>query len=178
MEMELRPSRGGFLRPFGCGWFIREYLLGNGPEGSPRIDPERGAPQADINYEYKEALARATARERAERIISKQVIRGVDVTEAFAEEIYQKQLRKVSRKFTHMRYHSFLMYFGVLKRLGWVEPTERTEPSAFQDNYPLAPERVCYRLTKEGMEAGDKVWANPLFTLYPEIGPSHLKKSC
>jgi len=22
--MQLRPSRGGFLRPFGCGWFIRE----------------------------------------------------------------------------------------------------------------------------------------------------------
>lgn len=177
MEMELRPSRGGFLRPFGCGWFIREYLLGNGPEGSPRIDRECGAPQADINYEYKEALARATARERAERIISKQVVRGVDVTEEYAEEIYQKQLRKVSRKFTHMRYHSFLMYFGVLKRLGWVEATERMEPSAIQDNYPDAPERTYYRLTREGISANDRSWANPLFTLYPEIGPNHLKNN-
>ena len=68
--MELRPSRGGFLRPFGCGWFIREFLLGNGPVGSKKIDPLRGAVQADINYEYKEALARATAQDHAERIIS------------------------------------------------------------------------------------------------------------
>jgi hypothetical protein len=37
----LKPKRGGFLRPFGCGWFIREYLLGNGPYGSPKIDPNR-----------------------------------------------------------------------------------------------------------------------------------------
>ncbi len=176
MVMELRPKSGGFLRPFGCGWFIREFLLGNGPEGAPRIDPERGAPQADINYEYKEALARATARERAERIISKQVVRGVDITEEFAEEIYQKQLKKVSRKFTHMRYHSFLMYFGILKRLGWVEATERTEPSAIQDHYLGAPERVYFRLTTEGRTAAEQQWSNPLFTLYPEVGPSHGKK--
>lgn len=177
MEMELRPSRGGFLRPFGCGWFIREYLQGNGPEGSPRIDPEKGAPQADINYEYKEALAKATARERAERVISKQVVRGVDITEEYAEEIYQKQLKKVSRKFTHMRYHSFLMYFGVLKRLGWVELTKETEPSAYQEKYSLGPDRVYYRLTASGCAASDQSWSNPLFTLYPEIGPSHIKRS-
>ena len=42
----LKPARGGFLRPFGCGWFIREYLLGRGPGGSRVIEPERGAPQA------------------------------------------------------------------------------------------------------------------------------------
>ena len=62
MALDIRPTRGGFLRPFGCGWFIREFLMGNGPEGSRVIDPEQGAAQADINYEYKEALARATAR--------------------------------------------------------------------------------------------------------------------
>ncbi|MEN8614781.1 hypothetical protein ABFB09_05820 [Dehalogenimonas sp. THU2] len=176
MVMELRPKSGGFIRPFGCGWFIREFLLGNGPEGAPRIDPERGAPQADINYEYKEALARATARDRAERIISKQVVRGVDVTEEFAEQIYQKQLKKVSRKFTHMRYHSFLMYFGVLKRLGWVEVTGQNEMSSMQDKFPPAPERTYYHLTKKGIEAGDQYWSNPLFTLYPEIGPNHIRK--
>jgi hypothetical protein len=27
-----------------------------------------------------------------------------------------------------------------------------------------------------GIEAGEELWANPLFTLYPEIGPSHMKK--
>src|SRR4030042_1683435 len=121
MVIRLMPTRGGFLRPFACGWFIREYLLGNGPEGSTNIDPKRGAPQADINFEYKEALARATARERAERIISNMVVKGADVTEEEAEKIYQRELKRVSRKFTHLRYHSFLMYFGVLKRLGWVE---------------------------------------------------------
>ena len=67
--MVLRPRRGGFSRPFGCGWFIREFLLGNGPEGSKVIDPNVGAAQSDINYKYKEALARATARDRSEVII-------------------------------------------------------------------------------------------------------------
>ncbi len=177
MVIQLRPDRGGFLRPFGAGWFIREYLLGNGPEGSTRIAPERGAPQADINFEYKEALARATAREHAEKIISRMVVSGADVTEEQAERIYQRELKKVSRKFTHMRYHSFLMYFGVLKRLEWVEVTRETEPSAIQDNYPPAPQRTYYRLTKKGIEAGDDLWSNPLFTLYPEVGPSHMKRS-
>lgn len=176
MVIRLMPTRGGFLRPFGCGWFIREYLLGNGPEDSTKIDPRRGAPQADINFEYKEALARATARERAERIISNMVVKHADVTEAEAEKIYQHELKRVSRKFTHMRYHSFLMYFGVLKRLGWVEVTDKTEPSTIQDNYPAAPERTYYRLTKVGIQAGEHLWSNPLFTLYPEIGPSHMKK--
>ena len=175
--MDLRPTRGGFLRPFGCGWFIREFLLGKGPEGSRAIDPEQGAPQADINFEYKEALARATARERAERIISRMVVGGADVTEENAERIYERELKRVSRKFTHMRYHSFLMYFGVLRRLGWVEVTGQTETSSIQENYPPAHERTYYRLTKKGVEAGDESWSNPLFALYPEVGPSHMKRS-
>ena len=172
----LSPIRGGFMRPFGCGWFIREFLLGKGPEGSKAINPDRGAPQADINYEYKEALARATAREHAERVISRMIVSGVDVTEEQAAKIYQRELNRTSRKFTHMRYHSFLVYFGMLKRLSWVEATSETEPSAIQDNYPPAPERVYYRLTREGIAAGEELWSNPLFTLYPEIGPSHMKR--
>ena len=176
MAEPLKPARGGFLRPFGCGWFIREYLLGNGPEGSTKIDADRGSAQADINFEYKEALARATARGRAERIISRMVLSGADVTEEEAERIYERELKRISRKFTHMRYHSFLMYFGVLNRLGWVETTEETQPSAIQDNYPPAPSRTYFRLTKKGIEAGEENWSNPLFTLYPEIGPSHMKR--
>ena len=58
-----------------------------------------------------------------------------------------------------------------------VEPAGQTEPSAIQDNYPSAPGRVSYRLTDLGKNAGNELWANPLFTLYPEIGPSHLKKA-
>ena len=174
--MDLRPSRGGFLRPFGCGWFIRDFLLGKGPAGSRKIDPIRGATQADINYEYMEALARATAQEHAESVISRMVLSGVDVTEEQAEEVYQREMKRISRKFTHMRYHSFLMYFGVLKRLEWVEATKETEQSSIQDNYPSAPQRVYYRLTEVGIQAGEKLWSNPLFTLYPEIGLSHAKK--
>ena len=174
--MDLRPNRGGFLRPFGCGWFIREFLLGKGPEGSKRIDPNRGSPQADINYEYKEALAGATARERAEKIISRMVVGGVDVTEEQADRIYERELKRVSRKFTHMRYHSFLVYFGMLKRLGWVEATSESENSSIQDNYPEAPDRTYYRLTEAGRVAGDESWTNPQYTLYPENGRSHQSK--
>ena len=57
--MELRPTNGGFLRPFGTAWFIMEFLKGNGPEDSKRIDPQIGAPMTDIHYEYKSALHRA-----------------------------------------------------------------------------------------------------------------------
>ena len=52
----------------------------------------------------------------------------------------------------------------------------KTERSAIQDNYPAATERVYYRLTRIGIEAGEDLWLNPLFTLYPEIGASHIKK--
>jgi hypothetical protein len=69
------------------------------------------------------------------------------------------------------------MYFGVLKRLGWAEPTGETEPSAIQESYPPAPERTYYRLTKKRIEAGEELRSNPLFTLYPEVGPSHIKRS-
>src|SRR4030065_704210 len=109
MVVRLMPARGGFLRPFGCGWFIREFLLGKGPEGSRVIDPQKGAPQADLNFEYKEGLARATARERAERIISRMVVSGADVTEEQADSIYERELKKLSPQFGHMPYQSFLM---------------------------------------------------------------------
>jgi len=95
-----------------------------------------GTTQADINYEYKEVLAKATAWEHAERIISRMVVKDADVTEEKAKDIYQRELQRISRKFTHMRYHSFLVYFGVLKRLNWVEVTGGTETSSIQANYP------------------------------------------
>ena len=38
----LRSKRGGFLCPFSCGWFIREFLLGNGTNGSLSMDPDVG----------------------------------------------------------------------------------------------------------------------------------------
>ncbi len=48
---------------------------------------------------------------------SRLVVSGADVTEEQVDRIYERELKRISRKFTHMRYHSFLMYFGVLKRL-------------------------------------------------------------
>jgi len=169
MVTAVRPTQGGFLRPFGCGWFIREFLLGRGPEGSPRIAPDKGATQADINFQYKSALVRAIARDHSERIISDMVKRGIDVTLEMADRIYEGELKKIPHKYTRMRYHSFLVYFGMLKRLGWVEATGETEASALQDNYPPGPSRIYYRLTKKGKEAALVEWSNPLFTLYPKI---------
>jgi hypothetical protein len=67
----LRPTRGGFLRPFGCGAFIHEFLLGNGPYGSAVVDPSVGAPQADIFHDYKLALMKATAFDRATKVEEK-----------------------------------------------------------------------------------------------------------
>jgi len=63
----LRPSGGGFLRPFGCGRFIREFLPRNGLEGSPEIDPSIDACQADIFFNYKKALLKVIATDRATR---------------------------------------------------------------------------------------------------------------
>jgi hypothetical protein len=37
--------------------------------------------------------------------------------------------------------------------------------------------RIYYRLTAVGKAAGDELWSNPLFTLYPENGTNHKKKS-
>lgn len=173
MAMAIRPKQGGFLRPFGCAWFIKEFLLGHGPEGAPVIDPGRGSPQSEINYEYKSALVRAIARDHTEKIISAMVVRGVDVTPEMADRIYDAELKKIPHKYTRMRYHSFLVYFGMLKRLGWVEPTGEVEASAFQDSYPPGPARTYYRLTKKGREALDVEWSNPLFTLYPEIAAKY-----
>jgi hypothetical protein len=178
MTITLRPKQGGFLRPFGCGWFIREFLLGHGLEGSPKINPDRGATQADINYEYKSALVRAIARDHTEKRISDMVERGVDVTEEMADMIYQDELKKIPHKYTRMRYHSFLVYFGMIKRLGWVEATGEVESSAAQEPKPgvINPQgqpRTYYRLTKKGKAAADAEWSNPLFTLYPETFLKH-----
>jgi len=163
----LRPSRGGFLRPFGCGWFIREFLLGNGPNGSPRIDPDIGAPQADLFYYYKTALLKATALDRATRQEERQARRekrAIDPEEI--ESLAERYLARIPYKSTSCRYHSFVVYFSNLQRLGWVEPTGREEASAFQGHYPSGPPRRYFRLTKAGRQAGNAAWANPYLALY------------
>jgi len=165
----LKPTRGGFLRPFGCGWFIREFLLGHGPNGSPRIDPNVGAPQADIFYHYKTSLLRAIAQDRAAREEERQArrekraIRPEDI-----ERLTERYLARIPYKTSSCRYHSFVVYFSNLQRLGWVEFTGREEPSSFQDHYPPGPSRRYYRLTGAGRKASDAAWADPLFALYGE----------
>jgi len=163
----LKPRRGGFLRPFGCGWFIREFLLGHGPNGSPVIDPEVGASQADIFHHYKMALMKATALDRATRVEEKRARREKrSIDPANIENLAEQYLSRMPYKAQGCRFHSFGVYFSNLQRLGWVEPTGREEPSAFQEHYPPGPPRRYYRLTVAGRQAGDAAWANPRRALY------------
>ena len=151
MTLPLKPKKGGFLRPFGCGWFIREYLLGNAPFGSPIIDPDVGAPQADIFHYYKMAIIKTTALDRAteaEEKRSKREKRSIEPINI--ENLTEKYLRRLPYKAQGCRYHSFVVYFSNLIRLGWVEATGREEPSAFQSNYPHGPPRKYFRLTYAG----------------------------
>lgn len=163
----LRPTRGGFLRPFGCAQFIKEFLLGRGPFDSPRINPDIGAPQADIFYQYKIALLKATALDRAtrrEEKLSKRDKRDIDPENI--ERLTERYLARIPFKSTSCRFHSFVVYFSNLQRLGWVEPSGREEPSTFQDHYPPGPARRYFRLTKAGRKASDAAWANPQLALY------------
>ena len=165
--MNLRPSRGGFLRPFGCGWFIREFLLGRGPNGSPRIDRDIGAPQVDIFYHYKTALLEATAVDRATRHEEKQAQRerrAIDPDKI--DKLTQRYLARMPYKATGCRYHSFVVYFSTLQRLGWVEASGREEASSFQERYLPGPPRRYYRLSKVGKMASAAAWANPYLALY------------
>jgi len=167
MVMRLRPLRGGFMKPFGCGWFIREFLMGDGPYGSPIIDPAVGAPQADIFYHYKMALIRATAFDRATRVEEKRARREKrSIDPDNIERLAVEYIARMPYKATGCRYHSFVVYFSTIQRLGWVEPTGMEEPSAFQDNYPPGPPRRYYRLTTSGRAASEAAWSNPHFTLY------------
>ncbi len=133
----LRPSRGGFLRPFGCAWFIREFLLGYAPNGSPKIDPNVGAPQADIFYHYKMALLKATSLDRATRVEEKRAQREKrSINPDNIERLTERYLARMPYKANGCRYHSFVTYFSTPQRLQWVEFTGQQEPSAFQENYP------------------------------------------
>ena len=156
----LRPARGGFLRPFGCGWFIREFLTSS-------VDPDVGAPQADIFYEYKLALREATALDRATRVEEKRARkkkRSIDPDSI--DKLTEKYLARMPYKATGCRYHSFVVYFSTLQRLGWVEPSGREEPSSFQGNYPSGQPRIYYKLTPLGRAASDSEWSNPHKALY------------
>ena len=163
----VRPLKGGFQRPFGCGTFIRDFLTGSGPHGSPTIDSDLGAPQTDIFNFYKQSLAQVTAMDKATKEVERrsrqkrQPIEPKDIS-----SLYNDYLLRLSAKSKGCTYHSFVNYFGNLKRLGWVKRSGYEEPSAFQDNYPPGPSRIYYRLTQSGRIADDNAWSNPQAALY------------
>ena len=131
------------------------------------IDANIGAPQADIFHHYKMALMRATALDRATRMEEKTARREKRLINPDNIEILAaRYLARIPYKSTACRYHSFVVYFSTLQRLGWVEATGREEPSAFQEHYSVGQPRRYYRLTQEGISAGDGAWLNPHLTLY------------
>jgi len=163
----MRPRRGGFLRSFGCGWFIREFLMGKGPNGSPVIDPCVGAPQSDIFHYYKQAILRATALDRATRAEERQArLEKRLISPENIEKTTERYLARMPYKSSACRYHSFVVYFSNLQRLGWAEFSGREEPSAFQDHYAAGPPRRYYRLSAAGWAASETAWSNPLHALY------------
>jgi len=163
----LKPKRGGFLRPFGCGWFIREFLSGNAPAGSPAVDPEIGSPQVDIFHYYKTSIIRATATDRATRQEEKLARRQKrPINPDNIDLLINKYLAHMPYKANGCRYHSFVTYFSTLRRLGWVESSGIKERSSFQDNYPAGQPRVFYRLSDAGRSADEGAWINPQATLY------------
>lgn len=167
MVLRLKPQRGGFLRPFGCGWFIKEFLSGNAPYGSPTIDLATGAPQADIFYYYKHAIIRETAIDRATKAEEKKAKREKRaINPDKIDKLAQRYIGKLPYKARGSRYHSFVTYFAMLQKLGWVEPTGKEETSAFQDNYPDGQPRKYFRLTSVGIAAPKYLWTNPHRALY------------
>jgi len=167
MTLPLRPKRGGFLRAVNFGLFIRDFLLGLRPYGSPKIDPDIGAPQADIFRYYKLALMRVTALDRATRVEEKRARREKSrINPDNIEKLAKRYLARMPYKAQGCRYHSFVISFSNLQRLGWVEETGREEASAFQDHYPAGQPRRYFRLTDAGKAAPDSQWANPHKALY------------
>jgi len=170
LTLPIRPAQGGFLRPFGCGWFIREFLLGHAPEGSPTIDPEKGAPQADVFYYYKLALFKSYAEDAAVRKEEERAKREKRrISPDKIEELAAYYSERISYGLTGARYHSFVNYCGMLKKLGWLEKTGVEEISTPKDYYEGFQPRVYYRLTKKGIDAPDYEWSNPKLVLYPNF---------
>jgi hypothetical protein len=158
--------------------------LGHGPEDTPKIDPDRGESIAEIRRHYKGAVHRAIARDAAEYEISDRVLAGEVLTEEQELEIFEKYYRRIPRRATQVRYHSFTSYFGFLQRLKWVEATGEEQISDNLGGRPGAlveeimpgrhivevPQpRRFFRLTQAGKQAPDREWSNPLVTLYGQI---------
>lgn len=142
-------------------------MSGNAPYDSPSINPEAGAPQADIFYHYKQALRQVTAMDRATRLEEKRAKKEHrSINPDNIEALFNKYLERLPYKSKGCRYHSFVTYFSTLHKLGWVEPSGKIEASAFQDNYPQGKPRIYYRLTDTGRLAPEQAWDDPHKALY------------
>ena len=113
------------------------------------------------------ALMRATALDRAIRSEERKAKREQRrVNPDNIENLAERFLTRMPYKAQGCRFHSFIVYFSNIQRLGWVEATGKEEFSEFQDHYPPGPPRRYCRITKAGKEASDDAWANPLRALY------------
>jgi len=165
----LRPKRGGFLRPFGLGEFIRAYLSGDDTYGACVSGPDRGAPIDDIRSAYKSALLR----EHAEDMVAFAMERGIELS-------VDEALRRIPHRLTKIRSHSFYRYFHHLKMLGWVEPSGEEEGSLIGGSPGARVEKTSrgttlvevpqprrfYRLSAKGKQASIEDWRDPLQALY------------
>ncbi len=167
IDLSLKPQRGGFLRPFHLGSFIRDFLMGKAPYGSPAIDPVLGAPQADIFSAYKRSLIGETALDKATRAEEKLArSEGRRIDPENIEKLVNMFKSRMPYKGHGCRYHSFVTTFSTIKKLGWVETSGYEEPSSFQHNYAAGQPRRFYRLTQAGLDAPDPAWSNPQVALY------------
>ncbi len=180
MALPVRPSRGGYIRPFGTAVFIRDFLAGKGAKyGAPAIDPKLGAPQSDIHAAYKKALHAAIAEDAAAWDAGEAIGRGKPMSPDQVEERKRFYLERIPRKLTRMRYASFTRYFRFLKQLGWVEEVSqegsliggredaRVEATSRGTTLVEVPQpRRFYRLTSKGREATDLELSDPLQTVY------------
>ena len=174
--MEFRPTRGGFVRAFGCAQFIVAFLKGEGPFGSTAIDPDRGVPQSDIFREYKEALRRSQAEDMVALEEEKRIRRGEPaLMREEADDLLSRFVERLPLRSTRMQYHSFLSYFGLLKRLGWVEHTGERQISEAQDLMGLeageetretGQPHICYRITPADYAVPENVIADPITAIY------------
>ena len=99
------------MRPFGCGIFIRDFLMGQGPFGSPVIDPGKGACQEDIFYYYKVALHTAYAEDAVAREQEERIKRAVEpYSDAEYAERVDWHLRRLPYKLVKSRYHCLVSY--------------------------------------------------------------------
>ncbi len=167
VTIPLRPKHGGFLRAVSLGLFIRDYLMGKSPFDTPKIDPNKGSYQSDIFYQYKMALIRTTAEDKATRMEEKQAKKEQRIIDPDKiDELTRKIITRTPYKAHGCRFHSFVVYFSNIQRLCWVEPSGREETSEFQEHFPNGQPRRYFRLTKAGKEAVMDAWLNPLRALY------------